>query len=112
MLGYVNVISGNITVLKAAIYNAHTLYLLALTPHTQPSPSIPVQKRGELDRAVLAFGYGVLPGDLYWLIRNSWSTCWGNDDYLHMSKKAGFGKHDNIYLPPRLLWFLLGNSRC
>ncbi|KAJ7304258.1 hypothetical protein JRQ81_011798 [Phrynocephalus forsythii] len=93
--GYVTVPSGNITALKAALYKhgpvtvnidaSHKSFAFyASGIYFEPNCG---NKTMELDHAVLAVGYGELQSESYWLIKNSWSTYWGNDGYILMSMK-------------------------
>jgi len=43
----------------------------------------------DIDHVVLLVGYGVDPtGGPYWLIRNSWSTVWGEDGYMKLKRNT------------------------
>lgn len=93
--GYVNVTSGDIEALKVAIFRHGPISVAIDASHRSFSFYAngvyyePECGSGEdsLDHAVLAVGYGVLKGEPYWLVKNSWSTYWGNDGYVLMSQK-------------------------
>ena len=50
-------------------------------------PGVSDNKPEQLDHAVLLVGYGDINGHPYWLVKNSWSTYWGNDGYVLISQK-------------------------
>ncbi|XP_023687880.1 digestive cysteine proteinase 1-like [Paramormyrops kingsleyae] len=93
--GYVNVTSGDADALKVALFKQGPVAVSIDASHRsfvfyshgvyyEPACG---NKTEDLDHAVLAVGYGVLNGDPYWLVKNSWSTYWGNDGYILMSMK-------------------------
>jgi len=93
--GWVNVTSGDVDSLKVAIAGHGPVSVAIDASH----PSLSFYSSGVyyeekcssdiagLDHAVLAVGYGEILGMKYWLVKNSWSTYWGNDGYVLMAQK-------------------------
>eukprot|EP00329_Picozoa_sp_Boothbay-MS584-11_P007008 66513_5 len=42
----------------------------------------------ELDHLVQLVGYGSEGGVEYWLVRNSWTTLWGEAGYIKLARSA------------------------
>ncbi|XP_055905890.1 digestive cysteine proteinase 1 [Eupeodes corollae] len=93
--GFVNVTSNDPNAFKIALINNGPLSVAIDAAHKSFSfyshgvfyePECKNDING-LDHAVLAVGYGKINGDDYWLVKNSWSTYWGNDGYVLMSAK-------------------------
>jgi len=93
--GYVNVTSGSNEATQVAIAKHGPLSVSIDAGHRSLSfyssgvyfePECNNTPEG-LDHSVLAVGYGQINGQRYWLIKNSWSTYWGNDGYVLMSQK-------------------------
>uniref|UniRef100_A0A8C4N3G8 Zgc:110239 n=1 Tax=Eptatretus burgeri TaxID=7764 RepID=A0A8C4N3G8_EPTBU len=92
---YVNVTSGDAQALRIALFKhgptavsmdamqrSFTFYENGI--YYEPKCK---NKAEEMNHAVLAVGYGVLQGKPYWLVKNSWSTYWGNAGYFLISTK-------------------------
>jgi C1A family cysteine protease len=93
--GYVNVTSGDANALKLAIVKHGPISVAIDASHKSLSfyangvyyePKCG-NAENQLDHAVLAVGYGIIDNQEYWLVKNSWSTYWGNDGYVLMSSK-------------------------
>lgn len=93
--GYVNVTTNNANAMKLAILKHGPISVAIDASHKSFSfysngvyyEEKCGNKLEELDHAVLAVGYGLMNGQLYWLVKNSWSNLWGNDGYVLMSAR-------------------------
>ena len=51
-----------------------------------PTRSVCMSQANGTDHAVLVVGYGRENGVNYWLIKNSWSTLWGDEGYVKIKE--------------------------
>jgi len=96
LTGYVNVTEGSESALQSAValgpvavaidasHPSFRFYSSGVYYEPLCQNAIP-----DLDHEVLAVGYGIYNGSDYWLVKNSWSTHWGNYGYVMMSRNRG-----------------------
>lgn len=95
--GYVNVTMGDENALKdavatmgpisVAIQVLESLVFFGQGVYYEPNCS---SKYDDLNHAVLVVGYGTTPkGEDYWIVKNSWSTYWGDLGYVLMARNRG-----------------------
>ncbi|PRP87432.1 counting factor associated protein [Planoprotostelium fungivorum] len=95
--GYVNVSSGDEKALTAAISLGPVAIAIdashpSFTFYSEGVYNEPLCKNGvdDLDHEVLAVGYGTDDeGNEFYLVKNSWSTYWGDGGYIKMSRNNG-----------------------
>ena len=82
---YIGILKGNNVGSEFILYdNGVNPDLIPEGVFDDPSCSSAVEDQAH---AVLAVGYGTENGKDYWLIKNSWSTHWGDEGYIKIARK-------------------------
>ncbi|XP_038614484.1 digestive cysteine proteinase 2-like isoform X5 [Tachyglossus aculeatus] len=95
LAGYVNVPPANPTALKLALLrhgpvavnvdaSPRSFAFYANGVYYEPQCGHNLE---QLNHAVLLVGYGLLQGQAFWLLKNSWSPLWGNSGYMLLAMK-------------------------
>jgi len=95
--GYVNVTSGSESALQSAVATNGPVAVAIDAAHLEfrfyasgvyynPKCKNDIN---DLDHEVLAVGYGSENGQDYWIVKNSWSTTWGDKGYVKMARNHG-----------------------
>lgn len=87
--------SNSVSQLKAAIDRQPVSVSVAASSTAFGSYSHGILTHGcghDVDHAVLAVGYGQSSsGKEYYIVKNSWTTSWGEDGYVRIAVKDGEG---------------------